>query len=58
MPKVRIEDFDDELKEEIHFEKFSRTKKTKMKLKTKEGNTRKLPPPTDILKITKKKNVF
>lgn len=56
MPKVRIEDFDDELDEELQFEKFSRTKKTKMKPRTKEGDKRKLPQPKEVTKVKPKKN--
>lgn len=55
MAKIRLEDYDED-SEETRFEKFSRTKKTKMKSRTKEGDKSKIKKPTGVMKL-KKRNV-
>lgn len=54
MARFRLEE-NDEDSEDLIFEKFSRTRKTKMKSRTKE-NKSKIKKPTGVMKL-KKKNV-
>lgn len=55
--RFRLEDYDEDL-EEIKFEKFSRKKKTKMKVHTKEDK-KNIKKPTGVMKFKKNgKNKF